>query len=209
MRVVPAVPSVVPSHRAVVARVMVALALTALVACAGTQRPVTRIVNGRIIVTRSISPDAYSHVARALLYEEEQRWDDAARELQRALPFDDGGAELRAHLAELFVRLGRLDDAGEQVQRSLQIAETVDGHLAAARLAQARHDTKAALGHYRAGAAFALSDESPDSVERAHLALADAELGALEVEAALGTVSKLVEVAPDSLRARVEQATIA
>lgn len=185
------------------------VAAALLVGCATPQRPVSRIVNGRVLITRSISPDAYAHAARSLLYEEEQRWDEAARELQRALSLDDGGAELRAHLAELFVRLGRLDDAAEQIQRSFQIAETVEGHVAAAHLAEARGDAKAALQHYRAGAAFALTDESPDAVERAHLALAEAELGAEDVEAALRTVSKLADVAPDSVRARVQQASMA
>ena len=184
-------------------------AVATLVGCATSPRKVTRIVNGRVIVTRAISPDAYSHVARALMYEEEQQWDEAARELQRALPFDDAGAELRAHLADLFVRLGRLDDAAEQVRRSLQIAETVEGHLAAAHVAEARRDVKGALGHYRKGASFALSDESPDAVERAHLALADAELGAVEVDAAFETLRKLTDVAPDSVRARVQLGALA
>ena len=79
----------------------------------------TKIVNGQDRLTRAVSPEAYEHVTRALLYEEEERWEEAAAELQRALPFDDDAAEVRAELAELFVRLGRLDDAAEQVERSL------------------------------------------------------------------------------------------
>src|SRR5262249_32959499 len=77
----------------------VAAALACAAGCATTVQPVTKIVDGRVIVTRSVSPDAYEHVTRALLYEEEERWDEAATELQRALPFDDDAAELRAHLA--------------------------------------------------------------------------------------------------------------
>src|SRR6266446_3254579 len=108
--------------------------------CATSSQPITKIVNGRVVVTRAVSPEAYEHVARARLYEEEERWEDAAAELQRALPFDDEAAEVRAELAELFVRVGRLDDAGEQIERSLETAPTVPGHLARAHLAAARRD---------------------------------------------------------------------
>src|SRR6185295_18513040 len=86
--------------------------------CATAPQPVTKIVNGRVVVTRSVSPEAYEHVTRAMLYEEEERWKEAADELQRALPFDPEAAEVRAQLAELFIRLERLEDAAEQVTRS-------------------------------------------------------------------------------------------
>src|SRR5262245_58653727 len=117
------------------------LALTlALGGCATGPQRVTKLVGGRIIVTRAVSPEAYEHVARALLYEEDERWEDAAAELQRALPFDDEADEVRAHLAELFVREGRLDDAAEQVEKSLATAPTTDGYLARAHVAEARND---------------------------------------------------------------------
>ena len=67
-----------------------------------------------MVATRAVSPEAYEHVTRALLYEEEERWKEAADELQRALPFDPEAAEVRAQLAELFIRLDRLDDAAER-----------------------------------------------------------------------------------------------
>ena len=118
-----------------------------------------QFVNGRVVVTRAVSPEADDHVARTSLYEEEQRWDEAARELQRALPFDDEAAEVRAHLADVFLRLGRTDDAAEQVQRSLQMGDSVDGRLAAAHVAEARRDETTALTQYHAAASLALSDE--------------------------------------------------
>ncbi len=108
--------------------------------CATAPQPITKIVNGHVIETRSVSAEAYEHVARAELYEEEERWQEAADELQRALPFDPDAAEVRAELAELFIRLARRDDAEEQVQRSLAIAPTVAGYLAAAHVAEARTD---------------------------------------------------------------------
>jgi tetratricopeptide (TPR) repeat protein len=195
--------------RAIAFGATVAAALMFTGACATGPRSVSKIVNGRIVVTRAISPEAYDHVARALLFEEEARWEEAARELQRALPFDDGAAEVRAHLADLFLRLGRVDDAAEQVQRSLEIAETVDGDLAAAHVADARHDEKTALARYQAATVFALSDDSPDAVERTHLALADAQLAALDVSAAHETIRALCNASLDSVRARVELAALA
>jgi tetratricopeptide (TPR) repeat protein len=177
--------------------------------CATAPRPVSKIVNGHVVVTRSVSPDAYEHVTRALLYQEEQRWDDAARELQRALPFDDDAAETRAQLADLFVRLHRLDDAADQVRLSLEIAQTVEGYLAAAHVAEARHDQKAALAQYRAASSLALSDENPDAIESTHLALADAQLAVLDVAAAYDTIRMLRDASGDSVRARIELGSLA
>ncbi len=182
--------------------------------CATTPHPVSKIVNGHVVVTRAISPEAYEHVARALLYEEEDRWDDAARELQRALPFDDEAAEVRAHLANVFIRLGRVDDAAEQVQRSLEIAQTVDGRLAAAHVAEVRHDDKLALSQYQEAAALARSErdsgaQGSENLERAHLAWVDAQLGSLDVAAAYETLGILRDASADSVRARVELAALA
>jgi tetratricopeptide (TPR) repeat protein len=186
-----------------------AAAVAIFVGCATAPQPVTKIVNGRVIVTRAVSPEAYEHVARALLYEEEERWEEAADELQRALPFDDEAAELRAHLAELFVRLGRLDDAAEQIEHSLKIGPTVEGHLAAAHLKQARGDSAAALDSFRRAVALALSDEDPDASERAHLELGDAQIVALDVAGALETTRELVQTSPESQRGRVQLAALA
>ncbi|MES1157724.1 MAG: tetratricopeptide repeat protein [Haliangium ochraceum] len=183
--------------------------IAAAAGCATAPGPTSKIVNGRIVVTRAISPAAYEHVARAFLYEEDQRWDDAARELQRALPFDDEAAEIRAHLADLFVRLGRLDDAAEQVKRSLELAATVEGHTAAAHLAEARRDDQRALLAYQAASALARSDESPEAIEQTHLALAEAQLGRLNVAGAHETIRTLADVAPDSIRARIELGALA
>ena len=111
-----------------------------------------------------MSPEAYEHVSRAALYEEDERWQEAAEELQRALPFDPEAAEVRAHLAELFVRLGRLDDAADEVKRSLEIAPTVDGYLAEAHLAEAQptEEKRArAVPALRQAAALALEGTIP------------------------------------------------
>lgn len=181
----------------------------AAIGCAGAPRPITKIVNGRIVVTRPISPEAYEHVTRALLYEEEQRWDEAAAELQRALPFDDEAAEIRAHLAVLFVRAGRLDDAAEQIERSFRIAPTVEGWLASAHLKRARGDNAGGIEAMRQAVALAITDEDPQAAERAYLEMADAQIAALDVAGAFETTRELARRAPDSSRARVELAGLA
>jgi len=142
------------------------------VGCATVSQPVTKIVNGKVVVSRAVSPDAYEHVARAMLYEEEERWKEAADELQRALPFDQEAAEPRANLAELFIRIDRLDDAAEQIARSLEIAPTVEGYLAKAHLAQAYDDDAhhaQAIPALREAARLAVDDDDPESIERTHL----------------------------------------
>jgi tetratricopeptide (TPR) repeat protein len=191
-----------------------AAVLVCVAGCATTPPPVTKIVNGRIIETRGISAEAYEHVARADLYEEEERWQDAADELQRALPFDPDAAEVRAELAELFIRLGRREDAQEQINRSLDTAPTVPGYLAAAHLAQARADAThppdgavtAALSN---ACRLALDDQDADEIETTHLELADAQIGTLELPSALATLRKLVDASPETQRGRVQLAALA
>jgi tetratricopeptide (TPR) repeat protein len=183
--------------------------LAALAGCATGPQRVTKLVGDRIVVTRAVSPEAYEHVSRALLYEEEERWEEAAAELQRALPFDEDAAEVRAELAELFVRLGRLDDAAEQIDRSLATAPTVEGYLARAHLADARHDGATARDARKSAVGAALADENPEAIERAHLELADAQIVALDLPGALETLRALERAAPETLRGRVQRAALA
>jgi tetratricopeptide (TPR) repeat protein len=147
-----------------------------------------------------------------MLYEEEERWQEAAEELQRALPFDPDAAEVRAELAELFVRLGRLDDAADEVARSLQIEPTVDGYLAEAHLAQAQPDEPRrarAIPALRRAAELALAGEDAEAIERAHLELADAQVVALDLPGALDSMRRLVQADPGTLRGRVQLAALA
>jgi tetratricopeptide (TPR) repeat protein len=182
------------------------------VGCASAPPPVTKIVNGRVVVSRAISAGAYEHAARALLYEEEDRWKDAANELQRALLFDPDAAEVRAQLAELFIRLERLDDAAEQIARSLEIAQTVEGYLARAHLAEAYDDDAhhaQAIPALREAARLALDDADAESIERTHLELSEAQVVALDPGAALATARRLVDAVPETLRGRVQLAVVA
>jgi Tfp pilus assembly protein PilF len=186
-----------------------ALGACALAAgCATAPPPVSKIVNGQVVVSRAIGPDAYEHVARALLFEEEQRWDDAAHELRQALRDDDQAAEVRAQLCDVLVQLGQLDEAAEEVERSLAIEPTVSGYSAAAHLAEARRDGNA-LGRYREAAALALGDGDPEAIEATHLALASAQLAGLDLTGAHETIRVLTEAVRDSVRARVEIGALA
>ncbi|HEY2901397.1 MAG TPA: tetratricopeptide repeat protein [Polyangia bacterium] len=181
----------------------------AIAGCATAPRPVTKLVNGRIVASRPIGPTAYEHVTRSLLYEEEERWEEAAAELQRALPFDNDAPELNAHLAELFLKLGRLEDAGDQVRRSLHIEPTVDGWVASAHLKQARGDIAGTLDSLRHAVALSVDDDDPEAAERAYLDLADEEIVALEIDAAFQTTRQLVGSEPDSQRARIQLSALA
>jgi tetratricopeptide (TPR) repeat protein len=186
-----------------------AVVLTLGMSCATSPPRVTKLVGDKIVVTRAVSPEAYEHVARALLYENEERWEEAAAELQRALPFDENAAEVRAELAELFVRLGRLDDAAEQVERSLATAPTVEGYLARAHLKDAQHDGAGAREALRSALGAALGGEDPEAIERSALELADAQTVALDLPAALETLRGLENAVPDTLRGRVQRAALA
>jgi len=182
--------------------------------CATAPQPITRIVNGRLVVTRAVSPEAYEHVTRAYLYEEEERWQEAADEFQRVLPFDPDAAEVRAELAELFIRLGRRDDAADEVARSLAISPTVVGYLAQAHLAETRSETPHQPGSdpipsLERAARLALADADSEQVETTHLELADVQVGTLDLPAALETVRRLVRAAPETQRGRVQLAALA
>ena len=105
-------------------RVLGVALLLVTASCATTPRTITKIVNGRVIATRAVTPSAYEHMSRAMVYEEEERWNDAAAELQRALVYDNESPELQAHLAEVFMRLDRLDDAASSIPNGAPIAAT-------------------------------------------------------------------------------------
>jgi tetratricopeptide (TPR) repeat protein len=171
--------------------------------------PVSKVVNGRVVVSRGISPEAYEHAIRARLYEEEHRWEDAAAELQRALTFDDEAAELEAELADVFLRLGRVDDAAAQADASLRTGLTVPGYLASARVAEAKHDPRQALSRYQAATTLARGDGEPEAIEASHLALVTAQMADLDVEGAYGTMKNLRDLAADSLAARLQLAALA
>jgi tetratricopeptide (TPR) repeat protein len=182
--------------------------------CVTAPPPITRIVNGRLVVTREVKPEAYEHVTRAYLYEEEERWQEAADEFQRALPFDSDAAEVRAELAELFIRLGRPDDAADEVARSLAISPTVVGYLAQAHLAEARSETphqpaSDPIPPLEQASRLALADGDAEQIETTHLELADVQIGALDLPAALETVRRLVQAAPETQRGRVQLAALA
>jgi tetratricopeptide (TPR) repeat protein len=189
-----------------VKRLLLALALAG---CATGAPPITKLVGGREIVTRSVDPNAYEHAGRALVYEEEHRYEDAIAEIKRALIFDREAPELHARLAELSLHLGRLDDAASSVKDSLSLGESVPGLVADAHVRQRRGDLGGAVTSLRRATEVASLSDDPEQAAVAYLELADAQLVALEVEAARESLRALADGLPASVAARVRLAGVA
>src|SRR6185295_7069078 len=141
----------------------------------------------------------YEHVSRALVYEEEERWGDAAAELQRALVYDNEAPELQAHLAEVFMRLDRLDDADSAVRASLALGDTSDGLIAAGHLRQLRGDPGGAVISFEKATHLVSFTEDGAQAENAYLELGDAALVALDAGRAREAFQRLCDGAPESL----------
>jgi tetratricopeptide (TPR) repeat protein len=58
-------------------------------------------------------------------------------------------------------------------------------------------------------ARLALANEDPEQIEATHLELADVQIGTLDLSAALETVRRLVQAAPDTQRGRAQLAALA
>ena len=169
----------------------------------------TKLVNDRRIVTRSVNASAYEHASRAFLYEEEERWQDAAAELQRALVFDDESPELHAHLAEIFMRLGRLSDAAAAIRASFKIEVTPDGLMAEANLRQTQGDVAGAVQSLRQAVGKVDLADEPDTAEIVYLELAEAQILALDVPAAASTLAELCRQEPASLSGQMRLMAVA
>ena len=132
------------------------------------------------------------------MYEDQERWQDAADEIQRAILFDEEAPELHAHLAELFLRLGRDKDATAEVRASLKLGPSASGLLADAHVRRAQGDAAgqvAALRRARGEVDFEAGDDDAESV---YLELAEAELHTLDLTSAQGTLEVLTQAEPAS-----------
>jgi tetratricopeptide (TPR) repeat protein len=185
------------------------LAAVCLGACATRPPPVTKLVNDRRIVTRSVNASAYEHASRAFLYEEEERWQDAAAELQRALVFDDESPELQAHLAEIFMRLGRLSDAAAAIHASFKIEVTADGLMSEAHLRQAQGDVTGSVQSLRQAVGKVDLADDADTAEMVYLELAEAQILALDVPGAASTLADLCRREPASLSGHMRLMAVA
>ena len=190
-------------------QLLLALADVCLGACASQPPPVTKLVNDRRIVTRSVNASAYEHASRAFIYEEEERWEEAAAELQRALVFDSESPELQAHLAEIFVHLDRLSDATAAIRASFKIEVTADGLMAEAHLREAQGDMAAAVQALRQAQGKVDFADEPDTAETVYLELADAQILALDLPAAAGTLADLCQREPASLSGHMRLMAVA
>jgi tetratricopeptide (TPR) repeat protein len=184
------------------------VALALLGACA-TSAPITKLVGGRQIATRSIDPNAYEHVSRALLFEEQERWQDAVNELREALAFDHDSPELHADLAELLLRLGKTKDAATEAAESLSLGSSSNGLLASAHVRRAQGDLRGAVADLRKATAEVDFQANDDDAESIYLELAQAELEILDVDAAHATLDALCDAQPGSGTGRMRLMAIA
>ena len=185
-------------HAHIVRLCFAGLVALALGGCATSSRPITKLVDGRQIATRSIDPDAYEHVSRALLYEEQERWQDAADEIRRATVLDGDAPELHAQLAELLLRLGKIKEAADAAQASLKIGKTASGLVAEAHVRRAVGDPAGVVAALRQATTEVDFQAGDDDAEDVYLELAEAELQALDVPSARGTLEVLTRAEPAS-----------
>jgi tetratricopeptide (TPR) repeat protein len=196
------------------ARVLRAVLMFAAIAagcatgCATTPPPVSKIVGGRIIQSRAIHPDAYERVARAQLFEDEERWEEALGELERALELDHDAPEIHARIAELELSLGRTDRAARAASKSLSLGETTLGLIAHAHVRQKSRDPAAAIAALRRAADLTSFAEEGDLAQHAYLELADAQIEALDLAGARATLEELARSAPESSVARIRLASV-
>jgi len=155
-------------------------------------------VSGRQISTRSVDPTAYEHVSRALIYEDQERWQDAADEIQRAILFDEDSPELHARLAELLLRLGRDKDATAEVRASLKLGPSAAGLLADAHVRRAQGDAPGQVAALRKAKGEVDFDAGDDDAEAVYLELAEAELHILDLASAQETLEVLTSAEPAS-----------
>ncbi len=166
--------------------------------CATAPAPVTKLVKGRIVTARSVDPQAYAHVARAYLYEDEERWEDAAAELATALVFDDERPELHARRSEILLHAGKVDEAAREATESERKGTSIEGLTASGHVLQARGDTKGAAAALRRAVETlrADADAAQETIEGLTLEFADAQIMALDVEGGQQTLDRLCKGPP-------------
>ncbi|MDX2023495.1 MAG: tetratricopeptide repeat protein [Deltaproteobacteria bacterium] len=190
-------------------RLPLAIALMVAIGACGGQPKITKLVDGRLIETRSVSPRAYEHAARAMVYEEEDRYTDAIVEYKAALQYDPESAELYARLAEAYLALDDVPQAQAAVGKSLGVAPTVDGVVASAHIDLHRADASAAAQVLKQALALVNFTNEAEAAERVYLERADAQIMALQPQEALATLESLLSGLPTSQMGLYRQASVA
>jgi tetratricopeptide (TPR) repeat protein len=107
---------------------------------------------------RVASGKAYFHYLRARLAEAEGDFRTAIEELRLALAFDDGSAILHGALAEAYARLGMLDRAEDECQRSIKAEPEGEvagaAHLLLAKIYAAQKQRQKAIVELKAAIAI-------------------------------------------------------
>jgi len=144
-----------------------------------------------------------------MLYEEQERWKDAATELERALAFDGDSPELHAHLAELLLHLGKVKAAADEAHESLKLGSSSSGLLASAHVHRAQGELTGAVAALRKATGEVDFQASDDDAESVYLELAQAELETLDLPAARATLESLCDAQPGSGAGRMRLTAIA
>jgi len=180
-----------------------AWSLVTLAFCAcHAQQPVRRLVGRRVVLTRSISPRAYEHATRALLYEQQGLWGKAAAAFEQAVSYDPQAAELRARWAEVLLHAGETEAAAEQINLSLKSEATTLGLAAKAHLALEQGDLESATDALKEAAERAGFDTEPETARRVHWELAETQLARNNLDGALDPLLRLVQAQPEQTGAR-------
>ena len=96
---------------------------------------------------------AAAHFNLALVYKQQQRYDDAVEQFQQALNINPGDVEARLEMADALESQGLLDEAGAQYEKLLQMG--VDARIV----------------HYRFAQILIRQEQLPGAVEQLHKAL--------------------------------------
>jgi tetratricopeptide (TPR) repeat protein len=175
----------------------VSIVLLCALGCAhemATDGETVRLVGGRRVVTRYISPSAYQHYIQGQLYAYEERHAEAIGELRQALVNDPDAPEIRARLGEELLAVGQLEAADAEVAQALRADPGyAPAYLVRAALKRARGDLGGAVTVLREAVHAAPTDED------AAIELARAQHDAGDVLGSRATLRGLCERVPDSL----------
>jgi len=100
--------------------VLFLLCVAALSGCFARHPPTVRIVDGKPLVTRYVSPGAYHHYLKYRIALNRGHFQAAVMELQQALAFDAQSPYLHTLLAELLARYKLYEEAHEHLAKALE-----------------------------------------------------------------------------------------
>src|SRR5262249_10553653 len=151
-------------------------------------RGTIRMVEGRRVLGRYISPSAYQHYIQAELYADQDAHEAAVEELRQAIGSDPDAPELHTRLAQELLRLTRLDAADMEIAHALRLdPKHAEAFVAQAAIRRARHDLPGAISVLQS----AVSADPQD--EEVYIELARAQHESGDAAASRKTLQRLCE----------------